>query len=107
MRQIQGGSAYEMMVNNRFAYDDLGKIKRHNLIGWQPFLNLGKLGIWTSGTHLYVTTTRGKAPSYQDTEDDIKRCDREHPVLRLMYLNGYVSFYSTKTYLIFKDYLKI
>ena len=107
MRQIQGGSAYEMMVNNSFAYDDLGKIKRHNLIGWQPYLNIGKLGIWSSGTHFYVTTSRGKAMSYMDTEDDIKRCDREHPELRLMYLNGYVSFYSTKTYLTFKDYLKI
>ena len=107
MRQIQGGLSYEMMVNNKFVYDDLSKVKRHSLTGWQPYLNIGKLGIWSSGTHLYVTTTKGKAVSYLDTEDEIKRCDREHPELRLMYLNGYVTFYSTKTYLTFKGYLKI
>lgn len=107
MRQIQGGSAYDMMVNNTFAYDDLGKVKRHSLTGWQPYLNIGKLGIWSSGTHLYVTTTRGKASSYLDTDDEIKRCDREHPEIRLMYLNGYVTFYSTKAFLTFKDYIKI
>ena len=96
-----------MMVDNKVVYDDLSKGKRHSLTGWQPYLNIGKLGIWSSGTHLYVTTTKGKAVSYLDTEDEIKRCDREHPELRLMYLNGYVTFYSTKTYLTFKGYLKI
>lgn len=107
MRQIEGTKAFGMMVKNEFAYNDLEKVKKHSLVGWQPYLNIGKLGIWSSGTHFYVTTSRGKAMSYMDTEDDIKRCDREHPELRLMYLNGYVSFYSTKAYLTFKDYLKI
>lgn len=107
MRQIEGTKAFDMMVKNEFAYNDLEKVKKHSLSGWQPYLNIGKLGIWSSGTHFYVTTSRGKAMSYMDTEDDIKRCDREHPELRLMYLNGYVSFYSTKTYLTFKNYLKI
>lgn len=107
MRQIEGTKAFDMMVKNEFAYNDLEKVKKHSLVGWQPYLNIGKLGIWTSGAHLYVTTSRGKAMSYMDTEDEIKRCDREHPELRLMYLNGYVSFFSTKTYLTFKDYLKI
>lgn len=107
MRQIEGTKAFDMMVKNEFAYNNLEKVKKHSLTGWQPYLNIGKLGIWSSGTHFYVTTTKGKAVSYLDTEDEIKRCDREHPEIRLMYLNGYVTFYSTKTYLTFKDYLKI
>ena len=107
MRQIKGGKAYDMMVSNQFAYDNLTKIKKHDLKGWIPYLNIGSLGIWTSGTHLYVTTTKGKAPSYQDTPDDLRRLDRDHMELRLMYTNGYMSFYSTKAYLTFKDYLKI
>ena len=107
MRQIKGGKAYDMMVSNQFAYDNLIKIKKHDLKGWIPYLNVGSLGIWTSGTHLYVTTTKGKAPSYQDTPDDLRRLDRDHMELRLMYTNGYMSFYSTKAYLTFKDYLKI
>lgn len=107
MRQIQGGKVYDMMIENRFAYDNLTRIKKHSLTGWQPYLNVGKLGIWSSGSHLYVTTSRGKAPSYMDTEEDLKRLERDHLEIRIMYLNGYMTFYSTKAYLTFKDYLKI
>ena len=106
MQQIQGTDAFDMMVNNNFSYDNLSRIKKHSLTGWQPYLNVGKLGIWSSGSHLYVTTSRGKAPSYLDTEEDLKRLERDQMELRIMYLNGYMTFYSTKAYLTFKDYLK-
>lgn len=98
---------YRMAVNNEFSYDSLEAVKKHSLAGWSPYLNIGDLGIWQNGAHLYCTTSKGKAPAYGKAKEEIERCGRDHPELRLMYINGYMTFYSTACMLKFKEVFKL
>lgn len=98
---------YRMAINNEFAYDNLEAVKKHSLAGWSPYLNIGDLGIWQNGAHLYCTTSKGKAPTYGKVKEEIERCGRDHPELRLMYINGYMTFYSTACMLKFKELFKL
>lgn len=104
----KGGRYYQMSVENKFAYNDLHKIKPMSTKGMQPLINIGDIAIYLHTGSLYVNTRAAYGmDKYGTTKEDLLKVQKEYPEIRELYNLGLIYFESASLMPIFESYFGI
>lgn len=104
----KGGRYYQMSVENKFAYNDLHKIKPMSTKGMQPLISIGDIAIYLHTGSLYVNTRAAYGmDKYGTTKEDLLKVQKEYPEIRGLYNLGLIYFESASLMPIFENYFGI
>lgn len=109
MKHLKGrGKFYAMAMENKFAYNDMSKIKNLSVKGMKCLLKADNVYIYDNGQTYYACTIKGNCrKEYELTPTGSRQIQLDFPELRAMYNFGYIYFQNVNCMTTLKRFLKI
>lgn len=109
MKHLKGrGKFYQMAMENKFAYNDMAKIKNLPIKGMKCLLKMGDIYIYDNGSTYYACEIKGNCrKQYELTPAGSRQVQIDFPELRAMYNFNYMFFQNVNAMTTFKRFLKI
>lgn len=99
---------YDMAVNNVFAYDSMGLVKKHPLSGYRPYCTFSDMYVWFNSGSFYVCKTpHNKRLKYGGSAEERVKAQMDFYRMKDMYIKGLVTFESADVLLSFRKFFNI